>query len=175
MNTLTLERTYWIFGIVSSIVALIVWLWPSTSPSVAPAAPATTISSTQFGTTNIQVAGGGTIVINAPPVTSQLSSPTPDAASRNSALPNQGPSFDCNKATYKSEKIICSSRELGILDLALANAYRDVVARITPDGKRALRNQQNYWLRNIREQCHDISCLRSLYEERISYLKELLR
>lgn len=174
MNTSPLERMSWIAGIVSAVVALIVWLW---SPAALPSTPAhttATISSTQAGTTNIQVAGSGTIVINSAPATPQLSQPTSEMRPQDVVLPNHGPSFDCSKATYRSERIVCSSKELAILDLALANAYRDVAARVTSNSKPILRDQQNYWLRNIREQCPDIPCLRSIYEKRISEFKQLL-
>lgn len=166
-----LEKLSWIAGISSAIVAIIVWLWPS--PPAPGGAINRTVSSNQSGTTNIQVSGGGTLVISSgaasPPFTQPITKP------HESDLPDQGPSFNCIKATYKSEKIVCSSKELAILDLALANAYRDALAQVNAQNKPGLRNSQNYWIRVTRERCEvDIACLRSVYEQRINELKSLL-
>ena len=38
------------------------------------------------------------------------------------------PSFDCAKATWKSERMVCSSQQLSVLDVALSDAYRDAAA-----------------------------------------------
>ena len=87
-------------------------------------------------------------------------------------LPSVGPSFDCAKAIYRSEQLVCSSPELAVLDLAMANAYRDAAARVgTKERKAILRNVQNHWLRKVRETCVDTVCLKGMYEQRISELK----
>src|SRR5215217_476809 len=65
-------------------------------------------------------------------------------------MPTVGPSFDCTKATYRSERMVCSSPDLAVLDLAMANAYRDAAARVGTKGRKAtLRNLQNRWLRHV--------------------------
>ena len=84
-------------------------------------------------------------------------------------LPRVAPSFDCLKASWKSEHIICSSRALAVLDLALSNAFREAIAR-SPDRTAELRSSQNRWLRMSREACDDVPCLRELYEARIAEL-----
>lgn len=124
---------------------------------------------------------------------SELISPRPTAthtaepASRSSiSLPEPGlhnqlslavaPSFECAKATYSTEKLICQSPELAVLDLTLSNAYRDAVASLTSKSDRtALRDQQNYWLRHIRERCTETTCLRNIYESRIAELRAVNR
>lgn len=104
---------------------------------------------------------------------------TPSSASPASAqqpaelLKKVAPSFDCAKARYRSELLVCSSHELSVLDLAMANSYRDAVARV-PDRKTDLRIEQNDWLRNVRERCDDLSCLKQVYEHRISNLMSQL-
>jgi uncharacterized protein YecT (DUF1311 family) len=85
------------------------------------------------------------------------------------------PSFDCAKATYTSERLVCSFPDLASLDLSLANAYRDAAARSDSSGKAALRNQQNYWLRHVREKCQNAECLRGIYEARINELRAMWR
>lgn len=82
------------------------------------------------------------------------------------------PSFNCEKAKWKSERIICASQPLSVLDLSMGNAYRDAVAR-SPTKAVELRNSQNYWLRTTRESCDDGPCLERLYEERILELGRL--
>jgi uncharacterized protein YecT (DUF1311 family) len=89
-------------------------------------------------------------------------------------MPSVGPSFDCAKATYPSERLVCSSAELAVLDLAMANAYRDAAARVgTKRRKTALRNLQNNWLRKVREACGEVACLREVYEQRIRELNAI--
>jgi len=59
-----------------------------------------------------------------------------------------------------------------VLDLAMANAYRDAAVRVgTKERKAILRNVQNHWLRKVRETCVDTVCLKGMYEQRISELK----
>jgi uncharacterized protein YecT (DUF1311 family) len=79
------------------------------------------------------------------------------------------PSFDCAKATWRSERIVCSSQELSVLDVALSQAYRDAAAR-SPARAAELRTSENYWIRKTRESCADIPCLQQVYEERLRYL-----
>lgn len=81
------------------------------------------------------------------------------------------PSFDCAKATWKSERIVCSSQQLSVLDVALSNAYRNAAAR-SPDRAAELRISENHWLRKTRESCADIPCLQQVYEERLRYLSK---
>lgn len=109
-------------------------------------------------------------------LTSLTPSLAPQTLPQQSAQPLKkvAPSFDCAKAIYRSELLICSSQELAVLDLAMANSYRDVVARV-PERKTELRNEQNYWLRNVRERCADPACLTQLYEHRIADLISQLR
>jgi uncharacterized protein YecT (DUF1311 family) len=91
-------------------------------------------------------------------------------------MPSVGPSFDCAKATYRSEQLVCSSPELAVLDLAMANGYRDAAARVgTRERKADLRNLQNHWIRKIREACDDVACLKGEYEQRIRDLKAVQR
>ena len=80
------------------------------------------------------------------------------------------PSFDCGKATWKSEKLVCSSSQLAVLDLTLANEFREAVAR-NPGRLPQLRAAQNTWLRSTRESCDDIPCLQRVYESRIAELR----
>lgn len=85
-----------------------------------------------------------------------------------------GPSFDCARAVFPSERLVCSSKELASLDLEMASAYRDALARAgTKEHMVALRNSQNHWLRRTRESCNNVSCLVNAYVERIRDLQTL--
>ena len=114
--------------------------------------------------------------IETPPT--QTSVPLPVASQPNSnPAPNLAtgpiaPSFNCSKAIWKSEKIVCSSPPLAVLDLSLANAYRDAVAR-TPSRAVEFKASQNKWLRKVRETCDDVPCMQRIYEFRIQELRNM--
>jgi uncharacterized protein YecT (DUF1311 family) len=105
----------------------------------------------------------------------QSAEPTTEAQvqSREQAAP-VGPSFDCARAAYPSERLVCSSKELASLDLEMASAYHDALARLeTKERMVALRNSQNHWLRRDRESCGNVSCLVDIYVERIRHLQTM--
>jgi uncharacterized protein len=83
-----------------------------------------------------------------------------------------GPSFDCLKASSKVEKMICASPEVSILDLAMAKAYRELLAEKAESKKREIKVLQRNWLINVRDHCLDITCLKIVYEQRIISLGE---
>ncbi len=71
-------------------------------------------------------------------------------------------SFDCTKASSQVEKLICSDRELSDLDSKLGNIYRPK-ASASP----SLVTDQKQWLRQQRNLCKTIDCLRAAYLKRI--------
>lgn len=86
------------------------------------------------------------------------------------------PSFDCPRASNKAERLICATPELAVLDLSLANAYRDLWAeRTSADLRQQLKVAQNYWLRNVRDHCTEVECLKTAYETRITDLRNARR
>jgi len=83
------------------------------------------------------------------------------------------PSFDCARVTSKAEEMVCSSQELAVLDLAVANAYRDAMARVHTDyARRQLKDAQLYWLHEVRGKCQDPACMKAAYEVRERQLRE---
>ena len=83
------------------------------------------------------------------------------------------PSFDCARVTSKVEDMVCSSPELAILDLTVANAYRDAMARLHTDyERRQLKDAQLFWLRETRNTCQDAACVKAAYEVRERQLRE---
>lgn len=86
------------------------------------------------------------------------------------------PSFDCPRASNNAERLICATPELAVLDLSLANAYRDLWAeRTSVDLRKQLKEAQNYWLRNVRDRCTEAECLKAAYELRIAHLRDARR
>ena len=86
-----------------------------------------------------------------------------------------GPSFDCRKAQYESERMICVSAELSSLDRQMADAYRTAVSRLATEQRTAHRKAQNYWLRQIRDHCQSEACLADEYRSRIRELEAYYR
>lgn len=89
--------------------------------------------------------------------------------------------FDCNKASTKSEFIVCSDDNLGKLDSDLGSAYSALMANLPPERKSEIKSEQIKWLRQQRDKCsEEISnlegikaCLQKTYSLRISILSIL--
>lgn len=77
-----------------------------------------------------------------------------------------GASFECSNATEKVEKLICSDKELSLLDDELAAKYSQPTDQV-----KERKNAQRRWLREKRNRCSDIQCLKDAYETRIFELK----
>ena len=80
-------------------------------------------------------------------------------------------SFDCAKASTRTEKLICSDKTLAELDNALAQKYLDALKR-APDARVGLRNEQRQWLKEARDPCPNVECLAKAYRERIAMLDQ---
>lgn len=63
------------------------------------------------------------------------------------------PSFDCAKAGTEVEKAICASADLSVADVALANAYRAILARAPEEAKALLRADQRGWVAHVGKVC----------------------
>lgn len=108
-----------------------------------------------------------------PPVEPATPTPASPAAAPEEVKPvaalNQGPSFDCMKATTAVEKAICAEPKLALLDASMADAYKAVLA-IAPD-KDAIKRQQSDWRRTVRDACPSTECLAQAYQVRLGQLK----
>jgi uncharacterized protein YecT (DUF1311 family) len=158
-----------VIGLIAALGGAVISNWDKifTQPTAPSTAPAPTTSSAPLTVASSE------IKTYADPVPE----PPKEAISQpQQRMPLVGPSFDCAKATYPSERLVCSSPELAVLDLAMANAYRDAAARVaTKRRKYALRDLQNHWLRRVREACVDVACLKGIYEQRIRELNAVQR
>jgi uncharacterized protein len=79
-------------------------------------------------------------------------------------------SFDCQKASSKTEKMICSSPQTAKLDVALSNAYRKTLA--ASDNQNEVKAEQMTWLSSVRSKCESTDCLDSAYAARIKAIEE---
>lgn len=84
-----------------------------------------------------------------------------------SALPAaaQAASIDCGKAASKVEKLICGDNELSKLDEVLSDLYQTALERSTD--KKQISNEQRLWLRNVRNVCQGVECVKDAYKKRI--------
>ncbi len=81
-------------------------------------------------------------------------------------------SFDCAKAQTRVEKMICSDADLRELDEHLGRYY--AAGRAAVEGASAcLQSDQAQWLKTIRNQCADASCLKAAYLDRLGELDGL--
>lgn len=74
------------------------------------------------------------------------------------------PSFDCNKASSLSEKLICADPELARMDLELAGLYRRAKS-LAPDTKAFTRQSTERW-KQRESMCYDKNCLVDWYASR---------
>jgi uncharacterized protein YecT (DUF1311 family) len=110
----------------------------------------------------------------------------PDMAGRSSSRSNQlnvsvSPSFNCAKAWREVEKMVCSSRELALLDVELDQLYRkiftDIKKNISYGDRNAQQelikfsNIQTNWLLRERNACRSQECLILVYSERVATLR----
>ena len=79
-----------------------------------------------------------------------------------------GPSFDCSKVTSGSERLICSNKQLAEADVRLSKAYAEYLTTV-PD-KEVAKNQQLFWIKDIRDACSTAECMLNAYAIRIAKL-----
>jgi uncharacterized protein YecT (DUF1311 family) len=89
----------------------------------------------------------------------------PDSLARPSSSGDFAPSYDCQKASTGSERLICSSRELSALDVELSQAYGRRLDDATD--KISLKTDQVKWRKNVRDACSTGECMAKAYRERI--------
>jgi len=82
--------------------------------------------------------------------------------------------FDCSKAGNDTEKTICRTPQLGLLDSRMTKLYHAHKRIQSAADFRAIRQHQLDWLR-LRNSCGaDSDCVRQMYQNRINTLMDLL-
>jgi uncharacterized protein len=79
-------------------------------------------------------------------------------------------SFDCTRAGRPAEKLVCADKGLSGLDSVLARMYAKRQEVVVDPAITAA--DQKAWLRDVRDKCTDIKCLRSAYGKRIARFNE---
>lgn len=77
-------------------------------------------------------------------------------------------SFNCDQASTKVEKLICSNTQISKLDEELSSAYKNALAK--ENNSQQLKNEQRAWIKK-RNSCIDSECLIIEYKRRISELR----
>jgi len=80
-------------------------------------------------------------------------------------------SFDCNKASVISEKVICNSSKLSTLDIELSKIYKEV--RMMSSNTAQLKHEQIQFIKLIRACSDNESCIQENYSKRIFELKKI--
>jgi ankyrin repeat protein/uncharacterized protein YecT (DUF1311 family) len=79
-------------------------------------------------------------------------------------------SFDCTKAPSEIEKLVCSNADISKLDDELSKVYKYVYARaVDREDQKQLKLDQLSWLKK-RDACVTRTCIRNVYNERLSEL-----
>lgn len=99
--------------------------------------------------------------------------------------PSAQPSFDCAKATTRSERAICANADLAALDWKLGSIFIVVRDALTKEARQDFVDQQRDWLRHRTELCETpwqtlagpeidlriTSCLIQAYQKRLAQLE----
>ena len=93
--------------------------------------------------------------------------PKPPSGGSGSSVPIIA-SFDCRKASTLPERLVCSDHELAELDRRMASLYRDL--RQLTNNREGLSSDQISWLKQVRDQCMDVECLKRAYHSRNEWL-----
>jgi len=96
------------------------------------------------------------------------------------AAPVHAASFDCKKAKAPIEMAICGDKDISALDEQLASKYKALFKTLDEAGKAVVREEQKYWLKNIRgfaiadqgprwtdTQKGDLASLKTRYQKRL--------
>lgn len=83
-------------------------------------------------------------------------------------------SFDCTKAVTPVEKIICSNSDIEELDDKLTIIYSKAINN-NAEQQSDLIAQQKYWLKQVRNLCKNVACLKEAYSSKITELKSYFK
>jgi uncharacterized protein YecT (DUF1311 family) len=86
----------------------------------------------------------------------------------------QAQSFNCRKAYFPDEKLICTSPELSNLDERLDGIFRQNLRLLSKAGRDALDREEERWVVARRRCGRDYRCVEGFYRSRIGELSERL-
>ncbi len=82
------------------------------------------------------------------------------------------PSFNCNSARSRSERLVCGSGNLAALDRQMSSQFYSALAEAEPDARRRLRTTRDRFLRD-RDRCSSDACVAAAYEARMREIRAL--
>ncbi|MGZ8369449.1 MAG: hypothetical protein ACXWVH_00155, partial [Caulobacteraceae bacterium] len=107
-----------------------------------------------------------------PPMEAPMFQPRPAPPPQRATFqPTARPSFNCQYARTRAERMVCTDPELAAADRRLARAFRNAVDNGVPE--RALRAQQDRWLRAREQAAVDPEAVAMVYEARIRELEDM--
>ena len=83
-------------------------------------------------------------------------------------------SFDCDKASTDTEKLICANDDLGLLDEMLSSKYKQAISVLGELDKKELKSSQRVWLKLRDKSCDTASNCKSVYSSRITDIEKLI-
>jgi uncharacterized protein YecT (DUF1311 family) len=83
------------------------------------------------------------------------------------------PSFNCNQAGTRSERMVCSSRRLASRDRQMSSMFYSALADADARKKRELRRTRDRFLA-YRERCGDEDCIAEAYEGRMREIHDIM-
>ena len=93
--------------------------------------------------------------------------------------PSVRPSFDCNRATTPTERLICSDQYLANLDVQMVGAFRDALSRVPDSGQTQLRSEHLQWFKTYARKCNSTAAdpmqLRRCVESSLSEHRDCFR
>src|SRR5690242_8067919 len=92
------------------------------------------------------------------------------AALASAATGAQAQSFNCRKAHFPDEKLICASPQLSMLDERLDWIFRQNMRLLAKPGRDALDREEEQWVVARRRCGSDHRCVESFYRSRIGEL-----
>jgi uncharacterized protein len=98
--------------------------------------------------------------------------PGPALAAEPAGFPKPSPSFGCDSAHTRTERLVCSNVATADLDFQLGQDYLATMAHAADPAR--LQRDQKAWLAQ-RNRCTDTACLDKAYTERIAALKQVPR
>jgi uncharacterized protein len=83
-------------------------------------------------------------------------------------------SFDCNKASTVTEKLICSNKSLGYFDEDLGGVYKSLMATFSSPERSQIVLEQKQWIKERNSECVSVKDCKEIYKNRISTLRKKL-
>ena len=111
------------------------------------------------------------------PAPQQAPRPAPPATKAERAQPKQArtagsPSFNCNYARTRSERMVCANAALAARDRQMAALYYSTMANADVGTRAHLRRSRDAFLAR-RERCGSEDCVMSIYDARIQEIRRI--